>query len=63
METQQPLLAPIGDGQQLGVLKLTLDGKPYAEFPLVALEPVPLANIFSRGRDSIRMIFQQVNAQ
>ncbi|HUX91257.1 MAG TPA: D-alanyl-D-alanine carboxypeptidase family protein [Gallionellaceae bacterium] len=59
IETQQPLLAPIGDGQQLGVLKLTLDGKPYMEFPLVALEPVPLVNIFSRGIDSIRMIFSQ----
>ena len=59
LETQQPLLAPIGDGQQLGVLKLTLDGKPYMEFPLVALEPVPLVNIFSRGVDSIRMIFSQ----
>jgi hypothetical protein len=29
------------------------------EFPLVALEPVPLVNIFSRGIDSIRMIFSQ----
>lgn len=59
IETQQPLLAPIGDGQQLGVLKLTLDGKPYMELPLVALESVALVNIFSRGIDSIRMIFSQ----
>lgn len=59
VETRQPLLAPIGDGQQLGVLKLTLDGKPYLEFPLVALEPVPLVNIFSRGIDSIRMMFNR----
>lgn len=59
IETQQPLLAPIGDGQQLGVLRLTLDGKPYMEFPLVALEPVALVNIFSRGIDSIRMMFSE----
>ena len=59
IETQQPLLAPVADGQQLGVLKLTLDGKPYMELPLVALEPVPLVNIFSRGIDSIRMIFSK----
>lgn len=59
IETRQPLLAPISDGQQLGVLKLTLDGKPYMEFPLVALESVPLVNIFSRGIDSIRMIFSR----
>lgn len=58
METHQPILAPILGGQQLGVLKLTLAGKPYAEFPLVALEGVPLANVFSRGWDSIRLMFQ-----
>ncbi len=58
METQQPLMAPISGGQTIGLMKLTLDGKPYAEFPLVALEPVPLANIFSRGWDSIRLLFQ-----
>lgn len=59
IETQQPLLAPISDGQQIGILRLTFDDKPYLEFPLVALEPVPLVNIFSRGIDSIRMIFSR----
>jgi D-alanyl-D-alanine carboxypeptidase (penicillin-binding protein 5/6) len=58
-ETQQPVIAPVSGGQKIGTLKLTLDGKPYAEFPLVALEPVPLANMFSRGWDSIRLFFQQ----
>ncbi len=58
METQQPLMAPVSGGQKIGLMKLTLEGKPYAEFPLVALEPVPLANIFSRGWDSIRLLFQ-----
>jgi len=58
METHQPLIAPIGMGQKIGMMKLTLDGKPYAEFPLVALEAVPLANVFSRGWDSIRLLFQ-----
>ena len=58
METHQPLLAPITSGQQLGTLKLTLAGKPYAEYPLVALDNVPVANVFSRGWDSIRLLFQ-----
>jgi len=58
METHQPILAPVLGGQQLGVLKLTLDDKPYAEYPLVALEGVPLANVFSRGWDSILLMFQ-----
>jgi len=58
METYQPLIAPIGGGQKLGTIKLALGGKPYAEFPLVALEAVPLANVFSRGWDNIRLMFQ-----
>ena len=58
METHQPIIAPIISGQPLGVLKLAMDGKPYAEFPLVALDNAPLANVFSRGWDSIRLIFQ-----
>jgi len=58
-ETQKSLLAPISEGQQVGMLKLTFDGKPYREFPLVALEAVPLVNVFSRGIDSIRMIFSR----
>jgi D-alanyl-D-alanine carboxypeptidase (penicillin-binding protein 5/6) len=58
METHQPIFAPIMGGQQIGVLKLTLAGKPYAEFPLVALNSVPLANVFSRGWDSIRLMFE-----
>ena len=60
METQQPLIAPIGSGQKIGILKLTLGGQPYAEFPLVALDAVPLANIFSRGWDSIRLLFNKI---
>ena len=59
IETRQPILAPITSGQQLGILKLSLDGKPYAEFPLIALDSVTLANVFSRGWDSIRLLIQK----
>jgi len=59
IETRQPILAPITSGQQLGILKLTLAGKPYAEFPLIALDSVTLANVFSRGWDSIRLLIQK----
>lgn len=58
METQQPLVAPITGGQKVGMMKITLGGKPYAEYKLVALEPVPLANVFSRGWDNIRLFFK-----
>lgn len=58
METQRPLIAPITGGQSIGMIKITLGGKPYAEYKLVALHPVPLANVFSRGWDSIRLLFK-----
>ena len=58
IETHQPILAPVSSGQQLGILKLTLAGKPYMEFPLITLEDAPLANVFSRGWDSIRLLFE-----
>ena len=57
VETQQPLLAPIAAGQKIGVLRVELDGKPYGEFPVVALEQVSLAGILGRGWDSLRLLF------
>lgn len=56
--TSQTVLAPVSSGQQVGLLKLTLDGKPIAEFSLVALDSVPLANVFTRGWDNMRLIFE-----
>ncbi|WP_237248047.1 D-alanyl-D-alanine carboxypeptidase family protein [Sideroxyarcus emersonii] len=58
LETRQPLLAPIDRGQQIGTLHLSLDGKPYLDLPVVALDDIPLANVFSRGIDNIRLLFQ-----
>jgi D-alanyl-D-alanine carboxypeptidase (penicillin-binding protein 5/6) len=58
LESRQPLLAPVAAGQKIGVMKLTLDGKPYAELPVVALEDVALAGILGRGWDSIRLLFK-----
>jgi D-alanyl-D-alanine carboxypeptidase (penicillin-binding protein 5/6) len=57
LETKQPLLAPVEDGQYIGTLKLSLNGVPYLDLPLVALDSVALANVFSRGVDSIRLLF------
>ncbi|OIR11331.1 D-alanyl-D-alanine carboxypeptidase DacA precursor [mine drainage metagenome] len=58
LETRQPLLAPIDRGQQIGTLHLSLDGRPYLDLPVVALDDIPLANVFSRGIDNIRLLFQ-----
>lgn len=57
MESQQPLIAPISAGQIVGVVKLTLDGKSVAEYPVSALENVELANILGRWWDSLRLLF------
>jgi D-alanyl-D-alanine carboxypeptidase (penicillin-binding protein 5/6) len=58
VETQQPLLAPIAAGQKIGTMRVELEGKAYGEFPVVALEEVPLAGIFGRGWDSLRLLFK-----
>ena len=57
MEYKQPLIAPINAGQKVGVVKFTLDGKPMAEHPLVALETVGAANFFGRSWDSMQLLF------
>jgi D-alanyl-D-alanine carboxypeptidase (penicillin-binding protein 5/6) len=58
VETHQPLLAPIAAGKRIGVLRVEMDGKPYGEFPVVALEEVAIAGIFGRGWDSLRLLFK-----
>jgi len=58
VDSQQPLLAPIRAGQRVATLKVMLDGQPYGEFPVVALEEVPLAGILGRGWDAIRLFFR-----
>ena len=57
MEAMQPLTAPIAQGQEVGKLRLLLDGKPIAEYPVRALEEVPQAGLFGRAWDSIRLMF------
>ncbi len=58
LETRQPLLAPIQKGTQVGVLKLSIDGKPWGQFPVVAQEDVPLAGMLGRGWDTIWLWLQ-----
>ncbi len=51
------LIAPIEAGQKVGLLKVTVEGKPYNEYPVVSLENVALGNIFTRIIDTIRLWF------
>ena len=56
--SQQPLVAPIAAGQRVGTIRVTLDDKPLAEFPAIAMESVAAAGIFGRAWDSIRLWFK-----
>lgn len=51
------LIAPIQIGQKLGMLKVTVDGKVYGEYPVVALENIGIAGIFGRSVDSVKLWF------
>ena len=51
------LVAPVAAGQAIGTMKLTLDGKLYGEYPVVALEAVAPAGIVGRAMDTVRMWF------
>jgi D-alanyl-D-alanine carboxypeptidase (penicillin-binding protein 5/6) len=52
---QQPLVAPLAKDQRVGTLRVTFDGKPLAEYPILALEPVAQAGIFGRAWDTLRL--------
>lgn len=56
--SKQPLLAPISAGQIVGSIQFTLDDKPLADYPLVALENVAIGNIFGRAIDTIKLWFK-----
>jgi D-alanyl-D-alanine carboxypeptidase (penicillin-binding protein 5/6) len=56
--SQQPLMAPVQKGQRIATLKLTLDDKSYGDYPVVALETVPVAGMIGRAWDTIRLWFE-----
>lgn len=58
LESQQPLIAPVAAGQRVGTMKITLDGKPFTEVPVVALDKIEAGNIFARGWDAMRLFFK-----
>jgi D-alanyl-D-alanine carboxypeptidase (penicillin-binding protein 5/6) len=58
MVSIQPLLAPIGVGQKVGTVKVTLENKLLGEYPVVALQNVAIAGFFGRAWDSMRLWFK-----
>jgi D-alanyl-D-alanine carboxypeptidase (penicillin-binding protein 5/6) len=58
LKSRQPLVAPVAPGAPVGSLKLILDDKPLGEFPVQALEDVPVAGLVGRTWDAIKLFFQ-----
>jgi D-alanyl-D-alanine carboxypeptidase (penicillin-binding protein 5/6) len=55
MEAVEPLIAPVARGQRVGVVRVTLEGKLVGEYPLQAMAEVPLASLFGRAWDTVRL--------
>jgi D-alanyl-D-alanine carboxypeptidase (penicillin-binding protein 5/6) len=53
--SQQPLIAPIAQGDRVGTLRISFEGRPYVEQPVVALEPVAQAGFLKRAWDTLRL--------
>ena len=58
MTSQQPLIAPIRAGQEIGKISFSLDGKIINQQKLVAAKTIDEAGFFGRILDSIRLLIQ-----
>ena len=58
LEMPGRLIAPYTKGQQVGTLKVALDGKTLVERPLVALADAPEAGFWGRTSDGILLWFK-----
>lgn len=53
----QPLMAPLKQGDTVGTLTLSLDGRTLRETPLVVMNNIPQAGFFGRMYDKVRLMF------
>jgi len=59
IERTDPLVAPLAQGQRVGSIKVVnAAGATLATLPLIVQEPVPLAGIFGRAWDALRLWIQ-----
>ena len=58
LTTTQPLIAPLAKGQEVGMMKLTLGDKVIAQYPVLALDTIPVAGFFRRTWDSLRLMLK-----
>jgi D-alanyl-D-alanine carboxypeptidase (penicillin-binding protein 5/6) len=57
MVAVERLIAPVQSGQRVGLVRVSFDAKPVAEFPLIALAEVPPASFLGRAWDTVRLWF------
>ena len=55
---EEQILAPVGAGQQLGVVSVSLDGEAIAERPLVALDEMAQGSLWRRFSDYVKLWFE-----
>jgi len=53
-----PMVAPFAKGQALAMLKVSSNGQPVVDVPLVALEAVDQAGVLGRAWDALRLWIQ-----
>lgn len=58
MDLNPKLTAPINETQQVGVVRITLDGKQVATAPLYPLASVAEGSFFQKLSDHIRLLFE-----
>ncbi len=55
---EEKILAPVRAGQQLGVVRISLDGEAIAQRPLVALAELPQGGLWRRMSDTVKLWFE-----
>ncbi|CAB1370458.1 D-alanyl-D-alanine carboxypeptidase family protein [Denitratisoma oestradiolicum] len=58
LASRQPLVAPVAAGAVVATLKVFVDDKPWGEYPVQALEAVPVAGIIGRAWDTLWLWFE-----
>ena len=61
LSAQEPLVAPIARAQRVGTVKVTLEGKPVAEFPMIALEEVAAGELFRTHVGYDTLVVQEID--
>ena len=54
----QPLVAPLAAGQRIATLRVSHEGRPLGEYPVVALESIAIAGFFRRAWDGMALLFK-----